>query len=143
MNDNQQLAPQTAKAPATLSPIKALFERDDVKQKFTELLGKRSSAFITSVLQIAAQNSTLAKADPVSIYQCAAMAATLDLPLNQLKSEASEWSKKIGFEVSLPFISKAEHKKPSPFRTRPAPGTQNRREVDLASFVAFLREQLA
>lgn len=62
---------------------KSLFEREDVKTKFRELLGKRATSFITSVLQITAQNSLLAKADPVSVYQAAAVAATLDLPLNQ------------------------------------------------------------
>lgn len=65
------------------NPIKALFARDEVKQKFAELLGKRATSFVTSVLQIAAQNQQLSNADPVSIYQAAAVAATLDLPLNQ------------------------------------------------------------
>jgi recombination protein RecT len=76
--------------------IKSLFNRDDVKQKFQELLGKRSTSFITSVLQIAAQNQLLAKADPVSIYQAAAVAATLDLPLNQ----------NLGFAYIIPYDNK-------------------------------------
>ncbi len=75
---------------------KSLFDRDDVKQKFREMLGKRSTSFITSVLQITAQNSLLAKADPVSVYQCAAVAATLDLPLNQ----------NLGFAYLIPYKSK-------------------------------------
>jgi recombination protein RecT len=75
------------------NPIKSLFGRDDVKQKFQELLGKRATSFITSVLQIAAQNQLLAKADPVSIYQAAAVAATLDLPLNQ----------NLGFAYIVPY----------------------------------------
>ena len=75
---------------------KALFERDDVKQKFKELLGKRATSFITSVLQITAQNQLLAKADPVSIYQSAAVAATLDLPLNQ----------NLGFAYIVPYNQK-------------------------------------
>lgn len=72
---------------------KGLFEREDVKQKFKELLGKRATSFITSVLQIAVQNQLLAKADPVSIYQSAAVAATLDLPLNQ----------NLGFAYIVPY----------------------------------------
>jgi len=80
---------------------KSLFERDDVKQKFRELLGKRSSSFITSVLQIAAQNQLLAKADPVSIYQAAAVAATLDLPLNQ----------NLGFAYIVPYNQKYKDEK--------------------------------
>lgn len=86
---------------------KSLFERDDVKKKFHDMLGKRSTSFITSVLQIAAQNQLLAQADPVSIYQAAAVAATLDLPLNanlgfayivpynqSYKDEQGKWQKK-------------------------------------------------
>lgn len=73
--------------------VKGLFERDDVKMKFKDLLGKRATSFITSVLQIAAQNSLLAKADPVSVYQAAAVAATLDLPLNQ----------NLGFAYIVPY----------------------------------------
>lgn len=78
------------------SSVKALFERDEVKQKFKELLGKRATSFITSVLQISAQNHFLAKADPVSIYQAAAVAATLDLPLNQ----------NLGFAYIVPYNDK-------------------------------------
>lgn len=75
---------------------KSLFNQDDVKAKFQELLGKRSTSFITSVLQIVASNNLLAKADPVSIYQAAAVAATLDLPLNN----------NLGFAYIVPFNQK-------------------------------------
>jgi tetratricopeptide (TPR) repeat protein len=64
------------------SNAKAFFEKDEVKKKFQELLGKRATSFVTSVLQIVASNELLKKADPTSIYQAAAVAATLDLPLN-------------------------------------------------------------
>lgn len=87
--------------------IKGLFNRDDVKNKFQELLGKRSTSFITSVLQIVASNDLLQKADPTSIYQSAAVAATLELPLNNslgfayivpynenYKDEFGNWQKK-------------------------------------------------
>jgi recombination protein RecT len=75
---------------------KSLFEREDVQKKFKELLGKRSTAFITSVLQIVSQNALLAKADPASIYQAAAVAATLDLPLNS----------NLGFAYIVPYNQK-------------------------------------
>ena len=76
--------------------IKGLFNRDDVKQKFHELLGKRATSFITSVLQIVASNALLSKADPSSIYQSAAVAATLDLPLNN----------NLGFAYIVPYNAK-------------------------------------
>jgi recombination protein RecT len=76
--------------------IKAFFNQPNIKQKFEELLGKRSTQFITSVLQIAASNDMLKNADPVSIFNAAAVAATLDLPLNNA----------IGFAYIVPFNSK-------------------------------------
>ncbi|MDD4921770.1 MAG: recombinase RecT [Bacteroidales bacterium] len=72
---------------------KDFFNKSDVKQKFEELLGKRAPQFITSVLQIANSNVMLAKADPISIYNSAAMAATLDLPLNN----------SLGFAYIVPY----------------------------------------
>jgi len=76
--------------------VKSLFNRDDVKLKFQEMLGKRATSFITSVLQIVASNALLTKADPTSIYQAAAVAATLDLPLNN----------NLGFAYIVPFNSR-------------------------------------
>ena len=73
--------------------IKDFFERNDVRDKFREMLGKRAPQFITSVLQIAASNDLLRKADPVSIYNAAAVAATLDLPLNN----------SLGFAYIVPY----------------------------------------
>lgn len=72
---------------------KELFQRDDIKKKFQELLGKRAPQFITSVLQIVSQNKSLANAEPMSIYQSAAVAATLDLPLNN----------NLGFAYIVPY----------------------------------------
>lgn len=84
---NKPMAPMT---------IKSLFAKDEVKSKFQEMLGKRAASFITSVLQIASQNEMLSKAEPVSIYQSAAVAATLDLPLNN----------NLGFAYIVPYNNK-------------------------------------
>lgn len=80
----------------TAMTAKDFFSKDTVKNKFQELLGKRAPQFITSVLQIVASNDLLSKADPPSIYQSAAVAATLDLPLNN----------SLGFAYIVPFNSK-------------------------------------
>src|SRR4051812_35768775 len=72
---------QTEK-PAEKLTLKKLFDRTDVRSKFEEMLGKRASSFITSVLQAAASNDMLKDADPLSIYNAASVAATLDLPIN-------------------------------------------------------------
>lgn len=81
------------KQPEQQLTIKNLFAKDEVRNKFQELLGKRSSAFITSVLQIVASNPLLTKADPHSVYHSAAVAATLDLPLNN----------NLGFAYIVPY----------------------------------------
>jgi recombination protein RecT len=62
--------------------IKGYFAKDGVQKKFQELLGKKSTGFITSVMQVVNGNNLLAKATPESVYNSAAMAATLDLPIN-------------------------------------------------------------
>ena len=73
---------------------KELFSSDLIKNKFKEILGeRRAGAFITSVLQVVASNNLLKEADPNSVYNCAAVAATLDLPLNQ----------SLGFAYIIPF----------------------------------------
>ena len=63
-------------------PVKDFFNRDGVKQKFNELLGKRSTGFMTAVLQVVATSDKLALADPESVFNAAATAATLDLSVN-------------------------------------------------------------
>jgi recombination protein RecT len=75
---------------------KTLFARQDVRAKFEEMLGSRAPQFITSVLQIANSNAMLQNADPMSIYNAAATAATLNLPINQ----------NLGFAYILPYNQK-------------------------------------
>lgn len=81
-----------------MSNIKQFFDREDVKGKFKEMLGKRAPQFITSVLQIATSNKLLENVDPLSIYNSAAIAATLDLPLNN----------NLGFAWIVPYAGKAQ-----------------------------------
>jgi len=78
---------------------KEFFAKPNVVAKFTELMGERKArAFVTSIVQVATNNSLLAKADPMSIYQAAATAATLDLPINQ----------SLGFAYIVPYSGAAQ-----------------------------------
>jgi recombination protein RecT len=77
---------------------KEYFNQDGVKKKFNELLGKRSTQFITSVLQIVNSNKLLMSATPESIYNACTMAATLDLPINQ----------NLGFAWIVPYRNAAQ-----------------------------------
>ncbi len=64
------------------SLIKDYMTNDNVIKRFEQLLGKKTQGFITSVMQIVSSNKDLSNCDPVSIYNAAATAAILDLPLN-------------------------------------------------------------
>ncbi|MFN7583899.1 MAG: recombinase RecT [bacterium] len=77
---------------------KQFFQREDVKSKFTELLGTRTNQFMTSLLSIVNNNNYLKNASPESIYTSAMMAASLDLPINQ----------NLGFAYIIPYGSVAQ-----------------------------------
>jgi len=77
---------------------KQFFDKDSVRSKFNELLGKKSQGFITSVLQVVSSNKTLQGVSPESIYNSAAMAATLDLPINQ----------NLGYAYIVPYKGQAQ-----------------------------------
>lgn len=76
--------------------VKSFFERDNVQRKFTDMLGKKAQGFITSVLQVVSSNQQLQNATPESVYNAAATAATLDLPINN----------NLGFAYILPYKQK-------------------------------------
>jgi len=59
-----------------------IFKKEDVATKFKELLGKKSSSFLTSIMSIISQSEMLKKADPKTVYLAALTSATLDLPIN-------------------------------------------------------------
>lgn len=77
--------------------MKDFFQREDVVQKFQELLGKRASSYLTSVLSVVSQSELLAKADPKTVYMAALTSATLDLPINQ----------NLGFAYIVPYKNKS------------------------------------
>lgn len=76
-----------------LVTTKELFTQESIRNKFKELLGKRAPQFIVSVLQVVASNELLKRADANSVYNAAAVAATLDLPLNN----------QLGFAYIVPY----------------------------------------
>lgn len=75
---------------------KALFEQDKIKDRFREMLGEKSSSFMISVLQIVGSNELLSKCEPLSVYNVACVAASLDLPLNN----------NLGYAYIIPYKQK-------------------------------------
>lgn len=83
---------------STALTTKQYFAQDGVKNKFEELLGEKSVGFVTSVMQVVNGNDYLKKASPASIYNAAAMAAVLDMPINN----------NLGFAYIVPYGGHAQ-----------------------------------
>lgn len=62
--------------------IKSLAQTKGVKERFDQMLGKRSAAFVSSVISACSANPGLQKCEPMSIFSSAAVAASMDLPIN-------------------------------------------------------------
>jgi recombination protein RecT len=95
-NNQQQIVKRENK-------LATLFGRDDVKAKFLEVFNdkNKSAAFVTSVLSSVTANDNLKKAaeeSPMSIFNSALIAATLDLPINP----------SLGYAYIVPFGQKQQ-----------------------------------
>ena len=91
MTANTQLTP-TQKA----HRLKDFFQAPAVQAKMRELLDKNAASFATSAMQIANSNPMLLDAEPMSIFNAAVMAATLNLPINN----------NLGFAYIVPYRNK-------------------------------------
>ncbi|CBY80611.1 recombinase [Haemophilus influenzae biotype aegyptius] len=99
---NQVQHQQNKQPPA----LKTFFESANVQNKIKELVGKNAATFATSVMQIANSNAMLKTADPMSIFNAACMAATLNLPLQN----------GLGFAYIVPFRNNNEKKTEAQFQ---------------------------
>ena len=84
----------TQKIPATLPQLLKL---DSYKQRFTEVLGKNSAAFTSSLLTIFRESDKLQKCEPKSIITAAVTAAALQLPI----------APQLGYAYIVPYGDKA------------------------------------
>ena len=76
--------------------IKDFFDKPAVQAKMRELVDKNAASFGTSIMQIVNSNAMLLDAEPMSIFNAACMAATLNLPINN----------NLGFAYIVPFRNK-------------------------------------
>lgn len=77
----------------TVPQLKSLLSGEAVKSRFQEILGKKASGFISSVLSCVNSNNLLQTAEPQSVLNSAVIAATLDLPVNP----------SLGFAAIVPY----------------------------------------
>lgn len=81
---------------APAQKVKELFNREDVKTKFQEILGKKAAGFMVSVINAVSNNENLSAADQSSVLFAAATAASLDLPIDP----------NLGFAYIVPYNQK-------------------------------------
>lgn len=62
--------------------LSVLLDTPAIKAKFEGMLGDRHSGFMSSILSVVNNNEALASCDPMSVIAAAAMAASMDLPIN-------------------------------------------------------------
>jgi recombination protein RecT len=78
--------------------VKDLLSQAGIKKRFEEILGEKAPGFISSVLNVVNGNTLFANCNPNSIIMSAAVAATLDLPINP----------NLGFAYIIPYGGQAQ-----------------------------------
>lgn len=73
----------------TRDPLQEMLAQVDVRKRFEQILGKKAPAFISSIVSASQTNPYLAKCEPGSVVAAAAIAASLDLPINQSLGQAA------------------------------------------------------
>ncbi len=62
--------------------IEGLLKNVNIKSRFEEMLGRKAAGFMSSIISVTNQSKMLKTADPTTILSAAAVAASLDLPIN-------------------------------------------------------------
>lgn len=80
--------------------VQTFFERDDVKDRISTLLGCdfKARTLIATTLDIVSKNNHLSTVEPKTIFSAVCMAAALDLPVNS----------NLGFAYIVPYNGKAQ-----------------------------------
>lgn len=94
METNQSVTTQNGNT-AVAKPITLLnmLNREDVKKRFEEMLGKRAAGFISSIISATKANAELQNCSPDSVISAAVIAATLNLPIQN----------NLGFAALIPY----------------------------------------
>ena len=78
---------------AVLEQVKLKLAKENVKQKFTEVLGQKAPQFMASIINAVAGNTKLMQCGANSIINAAFVAATYDLPIDS----------NLGFSAIVPY----------------------------------------
>jgi recombination protein RecT len=91
MSETKEISPKTDTLASMLADVR-------IKKRFEGILGSSSAGFMSSILSLYNANQQLKEADAGSIIQAAAIAATLNLPINP----------NLGFAFIIPYGKKAQ-----------------------------------
>ena len=78
--------------------VKSLLATPSIKARFEEVLGKRSAAFMSSIVSAVSSNKQLLECEPMSVISSAMIAASMDLPINA----------SLGFAYIVPYKGVAQ-----------------------------------
>ena len=92
-------------APEATTPAKynrmslsELLQSGAIKKRFEDVLGQKAAGFISSIMSAVSSNKKLSEANPLSVVSAAAIAASLDLPINP----------NLGFAHIVPYSGNAQ-----------------------------------
>jgi len=81
--------------------LAVLLSQDSVRRRFSDVFGNKikAAAFVSSIMSAVSQNPGLKECDPMSVISAAAIAASLDLPINP----------SLGFAHIVPYKGLAQY----------------------------------
>lgn len=97
-SNQRSIAPAQRQELSTVSILKRMLSGDELKRRFSDILGEKAPQFMASIVNATAGNSALQECDPQSILSASLVAATLDLPIDQ----------NLGFAALVPYSGKAQ-----------------------------------
>lgn len=83
---------------AITKTVKSIMSMPETQEKFKSMLGERTQGFFVSVSNCVSNNELLKKADPITVIMAAAVAASLDLPIDP----------NLGFAYIVPYGGNAQ-----------------------------------
>lgn len=98
LKNQLQSKSNTSQQPTTVQTLKGLLASPTLKKRFEEILDKRASQFMTSIVNLYSSEKTLQKCEPMSVISSAMVAATLDLPVD----------KNLGYAWIVPYGNQAQ-----------------------------------
>lgn len=90
--------PAIKKQQTAITILQGELQKQDVKKRFEDMLGKKAAGFMSSILSLATSKKEFLNVNPRTVLSSAAIAASLDLPINP----------NLGFAYVIPYGDQAQ-----------------------------------